>query len=200
MRLAQPVLRRMLRMWLAAVCSLMKSVGADLAVARGPRATRPSTCASRAEMPSGRARRPVARRARRSGASSAGMPIRSASAAASASSASARSRSVAAESEQQARVLVRGVGDPGRRPHARGSAPARVRSARSARSTHRASPRACRGSGPRRRSTRPGGRSSRSRPRAARARGTASAAAASSPSAAQASARYVSDASQSDSR
>ena len=38
MRFAQPVLRRMLRTWLAAVCSLMNSVGADLAVAE-PAAT-----------------------------------------------------------------------------------------------------------------------------------------------------------------
>ena len=37
MRFAHPVLRRMLRMWLAAVCSLMNSVRADLAVAEAPR-------------------------------------------------------------------------------------------------------------------------------------------------------------------
>ena len=75
MRLAQPVLRRMLRMWLAAVCSLMNS-SAPISRLLRPRATR------REDL------RPRARRARRAGAwpapaapsartrpSSAGMPI-----------------------------------------------------------------------------------------------------------------------------
>ena len=48
MRLAAPVLRRMLRTWLAAVCSLMNSVRSDLAVgepARDAAAAHPARAA-----------------------------------------------------------------------------------------------------------------------------------------------------------
>ena len=54
MRLAQPVLRRMLRMWLAAVCSLIDS-SAPISRLLRPRATSSRICASRGESPSGSA-------------------------------------------------------------------------------------------------------------------------------------------------
>lgn len=102
MRLAHPVLRRMLRTWLAAVCSLMTS-SAPISRLESPRVTSRRISTSRCESPSGRgggAAEPSARvRAR-----SVGMPSRSASAAASPRSRAARSRSPAAARRSSARA------------------------------------------------------------------------------------------------
>ena len=102
-------------------------------------------------------------------ADSPAMPIRSASAAASPSSASARPRRRRAAAEQQARVLVGGVGQPGGRAHLPVQRQRAARSAARRGPARPASRRACPGSGRRRRSRRPGARSSRWSRRAARA-------------------------------
>ena len=57
MRLAQPVFRRMLRMWFAAVCSLINSAAPISRLLRPP-ATSSRICTSRADRPSGQRRRP----------------------------------------------------------------------------------------------------------------------------------------------
>ena len=99
------------------------------------------------------------------------MPMRSPSAAASATSASARTAVAASPREQQVRVLVGGVREPGRGSHAPVQLHGALEVLLRALPTRRACRPACRGSGRRPRSRRRGGRPSRSRRRAARAPG-----------------------------
>ena len=115
MRLAQPVLRRMLRTWLAAVCSLIESVAPSRRLLR-PRATSSRICASRGDSPSGSCERRARAGPPRSRIrlSSVGWPMRSASVAASPSSRSAPSRRRA---RQEPAVLERGVRVPRDGPH-----------------------------------------------------------------------------------
>ena len=180
MRFAQPVLRRMLRTWLAAVCSLIDSRLPSCRLL-SPSATSLRIWASRGESPSGsaaaggRAERPDA-------GSSAGIPIRRPARRPRRAAArpASRSRPARAGSARTRRPCARARC---RRPCARLSSSARSKcaSARVVLAEHRR--RACRGSGRPRRSRRRGGRSSRCCPRTARARGRRARRSSSSPSA-----------------
>ncbi len=166
--------------------------GADLPVAEALRRRAPRICASRGERPSGSAApRGVARRAARILASSAGIPIRSASAAASPSSARRAPGRPAARAQQQARVLVGGVREPRGGAHAAVELqrPLEVRLGRAR--PRRAWRPACRGSGRPRRSRTTRWPIITLAPASGSSSGYTSAATASSPSAAQASVRYV---------
>ena len=166
MRLAQPVLRRMLRMWLAAVCSLMNSVAPISRLLR-PRATRREDLHLARRQPVGQRRAPAPRapsardaaeqrrhadRARRA------PPPRPSSAAA--ARRGRRAPRAAACARTRTRVWASHV--------ARAHAPVQLERALEVlpprAPTRRASRRASRGSGRPRRSTRRGGRSSRSSP------------------------------------
>ncbi len=117
MRLAQPVLRRMLRTWLAAVCSLINSAAPISRLLR-PRATRRRISTSRDERPSGSASGAAGGSGpiERMRASSARRPMASAIVAASLSSGDG-ARGVAAR-EPRAGVLVERVAEPRQHPGA----------------------------------------------------------------------------------
>ena len=125
MRFAQPVLRRMLRMWLAAVCSLMNSVRADLAVAEAPRDEAEDLDLARRQAVGTAAARGAAASER----ADAGEQRRHADALGQRRRLAEQRRGPVAlgraAREQQRRVLVGGVGEPRRAPMRRLSSMAR---------------------------------------------------------------------------